>query len=65
MEILHPVAVTIFGGLIVATTLDTLVTPLLIWHLGREPIERLQETSHNIVPETNYSPIRGQHDLAY
>lgn len=41
-EILHPVAVTIFGGLISATLLDAFVTPLLILWLGRKPIEQLR-----------------------
>ncbi|MDT3685944.1 MAG: efflux RND transporter permease subunit [Pseudorhodoplanes sp.] len=41
-EILYPVAVTIFGGLISATLLDAFVTPLLILWLGRKPIERLR-----------------------
>jgi HME family heavy-metal exporter len=40
-EILHPVAVVIFGGLVSSTLLDTLLTPLLFWHLGRQPTERL------------------------
>jgi len=40
-EILHPVAVTIFGGLISATLLDTLLTPVLFLMLGRRPLERL------------------------
>lgn len=40
-EILHPVAVVIFGGLISSTLLDTLLTPMLFWLLGREPIEHL------------------------
>jgi HME family heavy-metal exporter len=40
-EILHPVAVTIFGGLISATLLDTLVTPILFLRFGRKPLERL------------------------
>ncbi len=44
-EILHPVAVVIFGGLISSTLLDTLLTPLLFWRLGRNATERLlQET---------------------
>jgi HME family heavy-metal exporter len=41
-EILHPVAVTIFGGLISATLLDALVTPILFLILGRGPLERLR-----------------------
>jgi HME family heavy-metal exporter len=42
-EILHPVAVTIFGGLLSATALDTLLTPLLFLVFGRKPLERLTE----------------------
>ena len=41
-EILHPVAVTIFGGLISATLLDAFVTPLLVIAFGRKAVERLQ-----------------------
>ena len=40
-EILHPVAVTIFGGLISATLLDAFVTPLLVIAFGRKGVERL------------------------
>ncbi len=40
-EILHPVAVVIFGGLVSSTLLDTLLTPLLFWLLGRKATERL------------------------
>jgi heavy-metal exporter, HME family len=40
-EILHPVAVTIFGGLISATILDTVLTPLLFLTFGRKPLERI------------------------
>ncbi|MBK1715807.1 efflux RND transporter permease subunit [Rubrivivax gelatinosus] len=40
-EILHPVAVVIFGGLISSTLLDTLLTPVLFLHFGRAPSERL------------------------
>jgi HME family heavy-metal exporter len=40
-EILHPVAVTIFGGLLSATALDTLLTPLLFLVFGRKPLELL------------------------
>src|SRR5262249_59193504 len=40
-EILHPVAVTIFGGLISATALDAILTPVLFLTFGRKPLERL------------------------
>ena len=41
-EILHPVAVTIFGGLISATLLDTVLTPVLFLRFGKAPLERLR-----------------------
>ncbi len=40
-EVLHPVAVVIFGGLISSTLLDTLLTPLMFWLWGKRPLERL------------------------
>ena len=42
-EILHPVAITIFGGLISATLLDMLLTPLLFYRFGEKPLLRLRE----------------------
>ena len=42
-EILHPVAVTIFGGLISATLIDTVLTPLMFLWLGGKPLARLLE----------------------
>jgi heavy-metal exporter, HME family len=41
-EILHPVAVTIFGGLVSATLLDTILTPVLFYLLGARPLAALQ-----------------------
>ena len=46
-EILHPVAVTIFGGLISATLLDTILTPLLVLGFGAKPLERLRQAQAN------------------
>jgi HME family heavy-metal exporter len=40
-EILHPVAVTIFGGLISSTMLDAVLTPTLFLAFGRKSLERL------------------------
>ena len=40
-EILHPVAVVIFSGLVSSTLLDTFVTPALFWLFGRKAAERL------------------------
>ncbi len=40
-EILHPVAVVIFGGLISSTILDTLITPVMFWLWGEKPVQRL------------------------
>ncbi|MBP6088380.1 MAG: efflux RND transporter permease subunit [Polaromonas sp.] len=40
-EILNPVAVVIFSGLISSTLLDTFLTPVLFWLFGRKDAERL------------------------
>ena len=45
-EILFPVAVTILGGLVSATILDALLTPLLFLRFGRRPLERLVSRAH-------------------
>jgi len=44
-EILHPVAVVIFSGLISSTLLDTFLTPAMFWLYGRKPTERLMNDS--------------------
>jgi HME family heavy-metal exporter len=48
-ELLNPVAVTIFGGLITATLLDAFLTPILFWLLGRKPLERLASAEDRMV----------------
>ncbi len=40
-EVLHPVAVVIFSGLISSTLLDTFLTPAMFWLFGRKDVERL------------------------
>lgn len=42
-EILHPVAVVIFGGLVSSTLLDTLLTPVMFWLFGERAMRRLIE----------------------
>ena len=42
-EVLHPVAVVIFGGLISSTLLDTLLTPVMFRLWGEQPLARLLE----------------------
>lgn len=42
-EILHPVAVVIFGGLISSTLLDTFLTPAMIWVFGRREAEKIMQ----------------------
>jgi len=42
-EVLHPVAVVIFAGLISSTLLDTFLTPAMFWLFGRKAAERLAE----------------------
>jgi HME family heavy-metal exporter len=40
-EILHPVAVVIFSGLISSTLLDTFLTPIMFWLFGQKAAEKL------------------------
>jgi HME family heavy-metal exporter len=40
-EILHPVAVVVFGGLLSATALDMFLTPVLFHRFGERPLARL------------------------
>jgi HME family heavy-metal exporter len=42
-EVLHPVAITIFGGLVSATLLDAVLTPILFLKFGGKPLARLVE----------------------
>jgi heavy-metal exporter, HME family len=47
-EILHPVAVVIFGGLISSTLLDTLLTPLLFRRYGAAALQSLDSQTSQI-----------------
>lgn len=58
-EILHPVAVVIFGGLVSSTLLDTLLTPLVFFAFGRKATERLlveepPSVGGAVVPQETY-----------
>jgi heavy-metal exporter, HME family len=54
-EILHPVAVTIFGGLVSSTLLDTILTPALFLTFGRKSLERLAAPNPGaLVPAETY-----------
>ena len=44
-EILHPVAVVIFSGLITSTLLDSFLTPAMVALFGEKPIAELVEDS--------------------
>ncbi len=56
-EILHPVAVTIFGGLVTSTLFDTVLTPLLFAMFGRKPLERLMAENASPVADGELRPI--------
>ncbi len=58
-EILHPVAVVIFGGLVSSTLLDTLLTPVLFWLFGEKATKRLTR------PEPDAAPSAGVTQEAY
>ncbi|WP_457389303.1 efflux RND transporter permease subunit [Roseateles sp. P5_E1] len=49
-EILHPVAVVIFGGLVSSTLLDTVLTPVIFWLVGDKPLQRLLDPSETETP---------------
>jgi HME family heavy-metal exporter len=55
-EILHPVAITIFGGLVTATLLDTLLTPTLFLKFGRTSLDRLVQQART---DTETGPAAG------
>jgi HME family heavy-metal exporter len=51
-EILHPVAVAIFGGLISATLLDAFTTPLLFERLGEKALRKVIAANEKLAYET-------------
>jgi len=57
-EILHPVAVVIFGGLISSTLLDTLLTPVVFWLVGERATQRLIDEQQAAEAEAQQLPTR-------
>lgn len=57
-EILHPVAVVIFGGLISSTLLDSLLTPVVFWLVGEGPTRRLIDEQQDAEVEAQQLPTR-------
>jgi HME family heavy-metal exporter len=57
---LHPVAVTIFGGLISATLLDALLTPVLFLRYGQKSLERLVAATELSPSTTKTAPTVAQ-----
>ncbi len=51
-EILHPVAVAIFGGLISSTLLDAFTTPLLFQLVGEKALRKVIATNEKLAYET-------------
>jgi HME family heavy-metal exporter len=49
-EILHPVALVIFGGLVSSTLLDTLLTPVLFYRFGEKPLLTLVGLKSDLPP---------------
>jgi HME family heavy-metal exporter len=55
-EVLHPVAITIFGGLVSATLLDAILTPILFLRFGEKPLARLMEEARAKLPDGESRP---------
>ena len=55
-EVLHPVAITIFGGLVSATLLDAILTPILFLRFGEKPLARLIEDARAKQPDGGIRP---------
>ena len=53
-EILHPVAVVIFGGLVSSTLLDTVLTPVLFWLFGEKPLRRLLQAKSQVPTQASF-----------
>jgi len=57
-EILYPVAVVIFGGLVSSTLLDTLLTPVMFWLWGGKPLAAL--SMRNTTPAKSATLVQNE-----
>jgi CzcA family heavy metal efflux pump len=55
-EVLHPVAITIFGGLISATLLGAFLTPILFLRFGEKPLARLLQSARETPSDGSVRP---------
>ena len=56
-EILDPLALVVFGGMLTSTILDQVVTPALFFKFGRKVYEHKQRDSNSIEPSLTSIPV--------
>ena len=56
-EILYPLALVVFGGMLTSTILDQVVTPALFFKFGRKVYEHKQRDPNSIDPSSPSQPV--------
>ncbi len=56
-EILYPLALVVFGGMLTSTILDQVVTPALFFKFGRKVYEHKQRDLDSIEPSSSSMPV--------
>ena len=56
-EILYPLALVVFGGMLTSTILDQVVTPALFFKFGRKVYEHKQRDSNGMEPSSTLTPV--------